>query len=97
MFLVHYLLEKEAPMAKEKTPLVFTEEEQDIAAKIRERARTYNNKEHIKNLWEAAKYYSYNNYADVPQRVKQCISSLGGKRSAVARRVSAKIKVLPKK
>ena len=84
-------------MATKKETLVFTEKEQELAAKIRERARMYNNPVHIYNLWEAAKYYGYNNYGEVPLRIKQCISSLGGKRSGAAKRRSAKIKVTPKK
>lgn len=84
-------------MATKKETLVFTEEEQELAVKIRERAKMYNYPIHIYNIWEAAKYFGYNSYSDVPLRVKQCISSLGGKRSGIAKRRSAKIKVVPKK
>ncbi len=73
--------------AKKKEPLVFTDKEKEIAEKIREYANKCSGT-FIQKYGEAAKYFGYNNYGDVPQRIRQCISSLGGKRSAIVRRRS---------
>lgn len=83
-------------MATKKVPLVFTEEEKELAKKLKEYANQCSNSRYIENLWEAAKYYGYDNYGEVPLRIKQCISSVAGIRSGVAKRCSAKIKVVPK-
>lgn len=83
-------------MATKKEVLVFTDKEKEIAAKIREYANTCTGT-FIEKYGSAAQHYGYGNYGEVPQRIRQCISSLGGTRSGVERRKSAKIKVTPKK
>ena len=83
-------------MATKKEVLVFTDKEKDIAAKIREYANTCTGT-FIEKYGKAAKYYGYGNYGEGPPRIRQCISSLGGTRSGIMKRRSAKIKVTPKK
>lgn len=83
-------------MVTKKVPLVFTEAEKERAAKIREYANKCSGT-FIQKYGEAAQYFGYDNYGAVPERIRQCISSLGGTRSGIIKRRSAKIKVTPKK
>ena len=83
-------------MATAKVPLVFTDKEKELAEKIREYAKNCSGS-FIEKYGAAAQYYGFGNYGNVPQRIRQCISALGGVRSGIVKRRSAKIKVTPKK